>query len=273
MYDVHMQLHSEDRYIACLDKGTAPVHVDVGYVIDENWLAVGHYYPGEAGLLLCELTVFPLSAALRRAATVTFDDDTRSPSEALGPATMPLIYNDQAAWTWARNVGALPRRPQEIYARLVRRIPFADMAVAAEVARKGFVAQREMMQDTDRDGLGRLTDAARWNEEIDLYEPLDTGESITEARKTYLRAAILFEQLRDANQVRYSIARAMGMDVSNMAKKKHSESKVRALLDGARRHRYLLAAGVSGRTAGGLTPIGRDLAAKHFPELLEGVVS
>lgn len=276
VYGVNMRLHDTDRYIARWDwdnEATArTVHVDVGYVIDENWVAVGHYYLGESRLLLCELAVFPLPTTLRGPASVTFDDDTRPP-HALGAASTPLIRDDPAEFRWDRGVGVpLPRRSQEIYARLVRRIPFADMAIAAEAARKGFEAQGKEMTAA-RDSLGDLTDAAQWNEQADRYVSLGSGGSISDARKAYLQAAILFERFRDANQVRYQIAKDMGMDVSSSAKKNRSESKVRALLDGARRHNYLLTSGVSGRTSGGLTPLGRDLAAKHHPDLLEGIVS
>ncbi len=272
VYGVNMRLHPTDRYVARFDEQATTVHLDVGYVIDESWFAVGHYYPGEAGLLLGELAVFPLPPTLRGPASVTFDDDGRSPFAALGAASAPRIHEDPAAWRWDRDVGALPHLPQEIYARLVRKIPFADMAIAAEASRISFKELGKVMHDARRDGLGKLTDGARWSEDADLYASLGAAESISDARKTYLQAAILFERFRDVNQVRYRIAQAMGMDVSSLAKKQ-SESKVRALLDGARRHHYLLAAGVSGRTSGGLTPLGRDLAAKHFPDLVEGVVS
>ncbi len=273
-----MALHPTDRFFARrhLLETAGEVHADhfdALYLLSEDWVAVGHYFGGDPRWVLGELSIQP-----------TPDEVTRMlqpdwPWTRGGPAGRPEVDVDissglvghTSTWAWSRTASAIQTAtPPEIYARMVREIPLEDLRRAASSAANW---HRGLGRDLDAavaGGLSAATDSEAWISTAQGLAAIPGENALTRAQLTYLLTAVLFEKHHAASQVRFKIAKELALTTDLVAALgiQKSQAKVRGWLDGARRLGYLSKHG-AGRTAGGLTSLGRTLAARHFPNVLD----
>lgn len=272
-----MPFHPTDRFFARrhLVQATegAPIdHFDALYILSEDWVVVGHYFGGDPRWVLGELSIQPTPDHVAR----TLQPDW--PWTRGGPAGRPEVELDSdgfltghlETWVWSRTAVVLQAAsPAEIYARMVREVPFEDLRRAATCAANWHRAVGHQMLEAAEAGLAGGTDASEWLRVAEDLASIPGGATLTRAQLTYLLCAALFEKHHVANQVRFKIAKELALttDLVSGLGVQQAQAKVRGWLDGARRLGYLTKHG-AGRTAGGLTDLGRELTAKCFPDVL-----